>query len=153
MCRIDCMGLPQRDFALRDILSLVYSGLGREIPVVVNFNPAVYTHIYSMIKECREHSPTEAQLTAYWAPMLAEIQRMRGDPVQAAPAPVQAAPPPEADADIEMDRDPDRESSSEDDSEEDQGGEEGTPEEDETNGAQGEAEEAQGDEDSSDEEL
>ena len=122
MCRIDSLSLPQRDFALRDIISLVNSGLGREEPAVGNFNPAIYHHIYTMIRDSQGHELTEAQLTAYWGPVIAEVQRMRPGPVQTAPIPVQAAPvpvqaAPDPVADVEMDGS-DSESDSEADSEE-----------------------------------
>ena len=73
-----CVGYPQRDFALRDILPAVYFGLGREAPVHENFDDAVFVSIYAMLEACSGQNFTDLQLTAFWSPMVAELQRMRG---------------------------------------------------------------------------
>ena len=100
VCHVDCVARPQRDFALRDILSLISAGLGQEAQTVGNLDPAIYARIYSMIEECEGYEFTNSQLTAFWAPVVAEVRRMQGLPVIAAPSPI---PPPVADVDIEMD--------------------------------------------------
>ena len=93
------MARPQRDFALRDILSLISSGLGQESQVVGNLDPAIYARIYSMIEESQGYEFTNSQLTAFWAPVVAEVRRMQGRPVRTPSPP----PPPVVDVDIEMD--------------------------------------------------
>lgn len=95
------MAHPQRDFALRDILSFVSSGLGRETPTIGDFDPEIYIRIYSMMEECQGYMMTDSQLKAFWAPIVAEVRQMQGLPVQVAPSPTPA--PPVADGDVEMD--------------------------------------------------
>lgn len=77
-CRAACVGYPQRDFALRDVIQMVYSGLGRGAPTYENFDSSIFIRIYAMIEQCRALGLSNAQMEAFWAPMLAEIQRIRG---------------------------------------------------------------------------
>lgn len=79
-CRNVSVDYPQRDFALRDILSAVYFGLGREVPNYKSFDDAVFVRIYNMLDECSERVFTDSQLTAFWSPIIAEVRRMRHVP-------------------------------------------------------------------------
>ena len=72
-----CVGYPQRDFALRDILPTVYFSLGREVPTYKNFDEGVFVSIYAMLEGCSGQMFTDLQLAAFWSPMVAEIRRMR----------------------------------------------------------------------------
>lgn len=77
VCRAACVAHPQRDFALRDILPLIYSGLGREAPTFESIDP-IFTRIFAMIEESQAHSWwTVEELEAFWKPTLKEVQRMR----------------------------------------------------------------------------
>ena len=75
-CRAACVGYPQRDFALWDVIQMVYSGLGRGAPTYENFDSSVFIRIYAMIEQCRALGLSDAQMEAFWAPMLAELQRI-----------------------------------------------------------------------------
>ncbi|KAF9786230.1 hypothetical protein BJ322DRAFT_1108085 [Thelephora terrestris] len=77
-CRTACVGYPQRDFALRGVIQMVHSGLEQGVSTYENFDPAIFVQIYSMIEVCRASSFSAAEKQAFWAPMIAEIQRMRG---------------------------------------------------------------------------
>ena len=78
ICRALCLTYPQRDFTLPDILEVVYSGLGQEVPTLESFDSTIFNCIFAMIEECQ--GLTTMQLKAFWAPMRAEVQRMRGIP-------------------------------------------------------------------------
>ena len=47
-CRVESRGQPQRDYALCDVLSMVYESQGRNAPSVLseNFDPSAFTTIY-----------------------------------------------------------------------------------------------------------
>jgi len=135
VCRAGCAAYPQRDFALRDILPLIYSGLGREAPTSETVDATFFARIYAMIEESSSRWFSELELKAFWAPMIKEVQRMRGVTV-----------PNVIDVDVEMGRDDegsDWELGSGVDSGEDEG-EMGDTQEGETGGEQGEGDGAQG---------
>jgi hypothetical protein len=52
-CRVESRGQPQRDFALRDVLSLIYEGQGRDVPGILseNFDPSIFATIYAEKEE------------------------------------------------------------------------------------------------------
>lgn len=84
MCRTNCVAYPQRDFALRDILPLIYSGLGREMPAS-NFDATIFTRIYAMKEQFLGMGLTPTQAERFWQPMVMEVQQMRGVPVEDVP--------------------------------------------------------------------
>ncbi|KAF9643065.1 hypothetical protein BDM02DRAFT_3132675 [Thelephora ganbajun] len=79
-CRAMCEGCPQCDFALRDVLQMVYSGLGQEVPTYGSFDATLFDRIYAMMQEFRGLFLTDSQEEDFWAPMVVEVQRMRGIP-------------------------------------------------------------------------
>lgn len=52
-CRVESRGQPQRDFALRDVLSMVYEAQGRDAPSLLseNFDPTIFANIYAEKEE------------------------------------------------------------------------------------------------------
>jgi hypothetical protein len=48
-CRVDSVNLPQRDYALSDILPLVYEAQGATVPTIIseNFDPKIFVTIYA----------------------------------------------------------------------------------------------------------
>ncbi|KAF9777285.1 hypothetical protein BJ322DRAFT_1025851, partial [Thelephora terrestris] len=48
-CRVDSVNLPQRDYALSDILPLVYEAQGATVPTTIseNFDPKIFVTIYA----------------------------------------------------------------------------------------------------------
>lgn len=81
-CRAVCREYPQRDYALREILLMIYSGLGQEMPA---FDPAIFVQIYVMLNECRGRDLSKEERKTYWAPMIEELRRMRGVPTGGPP--------------------------------------------------------------------
>lgn len=81
-CRVKCFGLPQRDFALRDILRVVYGNLGREAPTYDTFDQTIFARIYELLREFRTAPRTRQQRLEFWAPIVAEVQQMCGGPAQ-----------------------------------------------------------------------
>ena len=71
------MALPQRDFALRDILPLVYASLGKA-PTHENLDPAFFAHIYEMIQRGSQIDLTPSGLKEFWNPIVMQLRRMRG---------------------------------------------------------------------------
>lgn len=114
-CRTPCVAYPQRDFALRHILPVIYSGLGREMPTAEGLNATLFARIYAMMEESKGQVLTLQQRTEFWAPMISEVRRMQdgNPPAPTPPAPTPPAPtppeptPPEPiiDVDVEMEQD------------------------------------------------
>jgi len=59
---------------------MVYAAQGQEPATHEDLNAEVFVHIYTMLAECDGLALSENQLTVYWAPVIAQIRRMRGDP-------------------------------------------------------------------------
>ena len=74
------MSLPQRDFALRDILPLVYTNLG-QAPTNGDLDPTLFARIYQMILEGWQRQLTLPELDEFWQPVITELRRLRGVPV------------------------------------------------------------------------
>lgn len=87
-----CVAPPQRDFALQEILPIIYSGLGREIPTYEGLNSTLFDRIYATMEECRTYTLLPRQQGALWTPILTEIQQMMGLDVSSPPPAPQPAP-------------------------------------------------------------
>lgn len=104
VCRAECVRHPQRDFALRNILPAVYTGLGRETPAQEDIDPALFTRIYTMLEESRTDYFTAVELRAFWAPMVTAVREMRGVPdAPGDPGPGSVHNPIEVDVDMDED--------------------------------------------------
>lgn len=81
---------------------MVYSGLGQDVGVYGTFDDTIFHRLYEMLQDHHQngHTRTKDQIQAFWAPMMALLQQIRGDPVQT-PAP----PPTVIDVDAEMEED------------------------------------------------
>jgi hypothetical protein len=96
-CREVSVGLPRRDFALREILRIVYTDMGQEVPNYQDFDETIFTRIYEML-DGRANNLTGVQLQEFWAPTIAELRRMRGAEIPPTPPP----PPPDEVIDVDM---------------------------------------------------
>jgi hypothetical protein len=93
------LGYPQRDFALRHILQMVYAGLGQEVPTFDAFDDTIFARIYEMLEQYRILRLTYQQAATFWEPMIAEVQRMHGDVDQTAGPPREVI---DVDEDVDM---------------------------------------------------
>ena len=62
---------------------MVYTGLGQEVPS--DFDETILALIYENLEMNRYLVLTRRQESELWAPVVARLERMRGDPIQALP--------------------------------------------------------------------
>lgn len=101
-CRAACPGYPQRDFALQEILQMVYEGLGREVPTYEAFDGTIFARIYAILGQYRTTFLSLEGTEQLWAPMIAETNQLVGNPVPVVQVPVRPRSVTVVDGDVDM---------------------------------------------------